>query len=107
MKSAISCFTRVGAQRTCAALLAVVALASVGLAQTFTSGEKGKVKGTIISRKGDLVKVQDEKTGSLAMIRLPTIRKFCATNPRCPSVVTKTWTSPLCSWLEDQCRGRR
>jgi outer membrane protein OmpA-like peptidoglycan-associated protein len=70
MKSASGCFTRVGAQRACAALLVVVALASVGFAQTFTSGEKGKVKGTIISRKGDLVKIQEEKAGTLAIVKI-------------------------------------
>jgi outer membrane protein OmpA-like peptidoglycan-associated protein len=70
MKSTSGCFTRVAAERACAALLAVVALASVGFAQTFTSGEKGKVKGTILSRKGDLVKVQDEKTGSSAIVKI-------------------------------------
>jgi outer membrane protein OmpA-like peptidoglycan-associated protein len=70
MKATSGCFTHVAAQRACAALLAVVALASVGFAQTFTSGEKGKVKGPIISRKGDLVKVQDEKTGSSAIVKI-------------------------------------
>jgi hypothetical protein len=47
-----------------------MALASVGYAQTFTSGEKGKVKGTILSRSGDLVKVQDKKTGSPVVIKI-------------------------------------
>jgi outer membrane protein OmpA-like peptidoglycan-associated protein len=46
-------------------------LASVVYAQTsFTSGEKAKVKGTIMSRKGDLVKVQDTKTGALAIVKI-------------------------------------
>jgi outer membrane protein OmpA-like peptidoglycan-associated protein len=70
MKSWSGRFTRVRAQRVCAALLTVIALASVGYAQTFTSGEKGKVKGTILSRKGDLVKVQDKKTGSTATVKI-------------------------------------
>jgi outer membrane protein OmpA-like peptidoglycan-associated protein len=47
-----------------------MALASVGYAQTFTSGEKGKVKGNILSRSGDLVKVQDKKTGSPAVVKI-------------------------------------
>jgi outer membrane protein OmpA-like peptidoglycan-associated protein len=47
-----------------------MALASVGYTQTFTSGEKGKVKGTILSRSGDLVKVQDKKTGSPVVIKI-------------------------------------
>jgi hypothetical protein len=57
-------------QRVCAVLLAVVVLASVGYAQTFTAGEKGKVKGAIKSRSGDLVKVQDDKTGSMAVVKI-------------------------------------
>ena len=70
MKSWSGRFTRVGAQRVCAALLTVIALVSVGYAQTFTSGEKGKVKGTILSRKGDLVKVQDKKTGRPQTVKI-------------------------------------
>ena len=70
MKSANSSFRRAGAQRLCAALLAVMTLASVAYAQTFNSGEKGKVKGTIVSRKGDLIKVQDAKTGSTAIVKI-------------------------------------
>ena len=63
-------FTRVGATKVCALLLTIVALTSVAFAQTFTAGEKGKVKGTIVSRKGDLVKVQDDKTGSMAIVKI-------------------------------------
>ena len=70
MKSVSGSFIRVGAQRACAALLAVVAIASVGYAQTFNAGQKGKVKGTIISRSGDLVKIQDTKTGSIAVVKI-------------------------------------
>jgi len=46
-----------------------MALASISYAQ-FTSGEKGKVKGAIISRNGDLVKVQDAKSGSTAVVKI-------------------------------------
>ena len=70
MKSLSNRFARGWTQRVCAALLALAALASVGYAQTFNAGEKGKVKGTIISRKGDLAKVQDTKTGSIAMVKI-------------------------------------
>lgn len=71
MKSASSSFRRAGAQRLCAALLSLMALASVAYAQTsFTSGEKAKVKGTIMSRKGDLVKVQDAKSGTSAIVKI-------------------------------------
>jgi outer membrane protein OmpA-like peptidoglycan-associated protein len=54
----------------CVVLLTVIALASAGFAQTFNAGEKGKVKGTITSRKGDLVKIQDEKTGSPVLVKI-------------------------------------
>jgi outer membrane protein OmpA-like peptidoglycan-associated protein len=68
MKSPKSSFTCM--PQVCAVLLAAIALVSVGHAQTFTSGEKGKVKGVIKSRSGDLVKVQDDKTGSLAVVKI-------------------------------------
>jgi len=70
MKSSSFNFTRVWAQGTCAILLAGMALVSVGNAQQFTAGEKGKVKGEIISRKGDQLKVQDTKTGSLEVVAI-------------------------------------
>jgi hypothetical protein len=57
-------------QRVFVVLLAVIALASAGYAQTFTAGQKGKVKGVIKSRSGDLVKVQDNKTGSLVVVKI-------------------------------------
>jgi outer membrane protein OmpA-like peptidoglycan-associated protein len=62
--------TRLGAQRICAVLLVIIAFASAGFAQTFTSGEKAKVKGNILSRSGDLVKVQDKKTGSPVIVKI-------------------------------------
>jgi outer membrane protein OmpA-like peptidoglycan-associated protein len=70
MKSPNSSFQPAGAQRACVILLTIIALASMGFAQTFTSGEKGKVKGTIMSRKGDLIKIQDAKTGSTALVKI-------------------------------------
>lgn len=39
-------------------------------AQTFTSGEKGKAKAPIKSRSGDLIRVQDDKTGSMAVVKI-------------------------------------
>jgi hypothetical protein len=57
-------------RRVCAVLLAAFALGSVGYAQTFTSGEKAKVKGAIKSRNADLVKVQDTKTGSMVVVKI-------------------------------------
>jgi len=69
MKSPSGSFQPVGAQRVCVVLLTVLALASAGFAQ-ITSGEKAKVKGTITSRKGDLVKIQDDKTGSPVLVKI-------------------------------------
>jgi len=45
-----------------------MAVAGVGNAQQFSAGEKGKVKGEIMSRTGDQVKVQDTKAGSLVTV---------------------------------------
>jgi outer membrane protein OmpA-like peptidoglycan-associated protein len=70
MKSPSSSSQPVRAQRTFVVLLAIIVLASSGFAQTFSSGEKAKVKGTITSRKGDLVKIQDEKTGSPVLVKI-------------------------------------
>ena len=39
-------------------------------AQTFTPGEKGKVQGDIKSRNGDLINVQDKKTGSMVVVKI-------------------------------------
>jgi outer membrane protein OmpA-like peptidoglycan-associated protein len=71
MKPANNSFRRAGVQRLCGALLTIMTLTSVVYAQTsFSSGEKAKVKGTIMSRKGDLVKVQDAKTGTSAIVKI-------------------------------------
>src|ERR1700722_2835371 len=69
MKSPSGSFQPVGAQRVCVVLLTVLALASAGFAQ-ITSGQKAKVKGTITSRKGDVVKIQDDKTGSPVLVKI-------------------------------------
>jgi outer membrane protein OmpA-like peptidoglycan-associated protein len=55
-------------KRFCAVLLTAMAILSAGSAQQVSAGEKGKVKGQILSRKGDQIKVQDAKTGSLAVV---------------------------------------
>ena len=68
MKISSGSFTRIWSQRVCAVLLAGMALVAVGNAQQFSAGEKAKVKGEIKSRNGDQVKVQDDKTGSLAVV---------------------------------------
>jgi len=51
-----------------AILLIAMAVVAVGNAQQFSAGEKGKIKGQILSRKGDQVKLQDTKTGSIAVV---------------------------------------
>src|ERR1700691_5580303 len=70
MKSPSGSFRPVGTQRVCVVLLTVITLASAAFAQTFSSGDKAKVEGTITSRKGDLIKIQDKKTGSPALIKI-------------------------------------
>ena len=70
MKSPSGSFRPVGTQRVCVVLLTIVTLASAAFAQTFSSGDKAKVQGTILSRKGDLVKIQDTKTGSPAWVKI-------------------------------------
>jgi outer membrane protein OmpA-like peptidoglycan-associated protein len=70
MKSPSGSFRPVGTQRVCVVLLTVFTLASAAFAQTFSSGDKAKVEGTITSRKGDLIKIQDKKTGSPALIKI-------------------------------------
>ncbi len=69
MKLPNGSFQPVGAQRVCVVLLTVFALATAGFAQ-ITSGQKAKVKGQITSRKGDVVKIQDEKTGSPVLVKI-------------------------------------
>lgn len=68
MQSSRGQLIRLGVLRVCAILLAGMAFASIANAQQFTAGQKGKVKGQIISRNADQVRVQDEKTGSLAVV---------------------------------------
>jgi outer membrane protein OmpA-like peptidoglycan-associated protein len=70
MKSPSSSFRLVGTQRACVVLLTMITLTSAAFAQTFSAGDKAKVKGTILSRTGDLVKIQDEKTGSPVVIKI-------------------------------------
>jgi len=69
MKSLSSSF-KCRAHTALAVLLSTIAFASVGYAQTFTSGEKGKVQGDIKSRNGDLINVQDKKTGSMVVVKI-------------------------------------
>jgi outer membrane protein OmpA-like peptidoglycan-associated protein len=68
MKSVTSDRIYLWSKRFGAVLLIAMAIVAAGNAQQFSAGEKGKVKGQIVSRKGDQVKVQDSKTGSLAVV---------------------------------------
>ncbi len=52
MKSPSGSYQGVGTQRVCVVLLTIMALTSIVFAQTFTSGEKAKVKGDDYSQKG-------------------------------------------------------
>jgi outer membrane protein OmpA-like peptidoglycan-associated protein len=55
----------------CVCLLAGLTFAAAMAAgQQFSSGQKAKVKGTIVSRSGDLVKIQEKKSGSVAMLKI-------------------------------------
>ena len=69
MKTSDTSFIRT-VQTALAILLAAIAFTSAAGAQSFTAGEKGKVKGAIKSRSGDLVKVQDDKTGAMAVVKI-------------------------------------
>src|ERR1700733_4464809 len=65
MKSFSTWLERVGV-----ILLAGMTLASIANAQQFTAGQKAKVKGQIVSRDGDLVKIQDGKAGSVEVVEI-------------------------------------
>jgi outer membrane protein OmpA-like peptidoglycan-associated protein len=58
------------AQTVCSVLLAGMSLATIANAQQFTAGAKGKVRGQIVSRNGDLVKIQLSDNGSTAVVKI-------------------------------------
>jgi outer membrane protein OmpA-like peptidoglycan-associated protein len=58
------------AERVGVILLAGMTLASTANAQQFTAGQKARVKGQIVSRDGDLVKIQDGKAGSVEVVEI-------------------------------------
>ncbi|MGA8731835.1 MAG: OmpA family protein [Terracidiphilus sp.] len=68
MKLIRSYVTRISSQAVSGVLLAGMLSATVVSAQQFTAGDKGKVKGEIVSRNGNEVKVQDAKSGDLAIV---------------------------------------
>jgi outer membrane protein OmpA-like peptidoglycan-associated protein len=61
--------SRVVWQAVCAILLTGISLATTPVRQ-IPSGEKAKVKGQILSRSGDLVKVHDSKDGSVVVVNI-------------------------------------
>jgi outer membrane protein OmpA-like peptidoglycan-associated protein len=61
-------YKTVAAQVVCALLLSGMAVASG--ANPITSGEKAKVKGTIVSRNGDAVKIRDSKDGQPVIVNV-------------------------------------
>jgi hypothetical protein len=54
----------------CVCLFAGLTFTSAAAAGQFTSGQKAKIKGTILARSGDLVKIQDKKSGSVALLKI-------------------------------------
>jgi outer membrane protein OmpA-like peptidoglycan-associated protein len=54
----------------CLMLGACLVVAAAPNPPQIASGEKAKVKGTILSRNGDLIKVKEQKTGSLVIVNL-------------------------------------
>jgi len=52
----------------CAVFIASLAWAASATAAQITSDQKAKVKGTIISRNGDLVAIKDKKTGAKTVV---------------------------------------
>jgi outer membrane protein OmpA-like peptidoglycan-associated protein len=82
VKSSRAKLTLVWAQRVCVILLAGITFASVASAQQFTAGEKGTVKGKIVARDGAQVKVQDAKTGSLAVVLITDDTKVLRTKSK-------------------------
>ncbi len=54
----------------CLYLLAAAMPAAAAKAKPVTTGHKAKIKGTVISRDGDVVKVQDKKDGSTKIVNV-------------------------------------
>jgi outer membrane protein OmpA-like peptidoglycan-associated protein len=54
----------------CLTLAACLAVAAASNPPQISSGQKAKIKGTIVSRNGDLIKVKDKKTGTLVVVSL-------------------------------------
>jgi outer membrane protein OmpA-like peptidoglycan-associated protein len=54
----------------CAGLLVGVAVGTVAITSKAANGDKAKIKGTIVSRNGDLVVVKNKKTGARTVVDL-------------------------------------
>jgi len=54
----------------CLTLVACLAVVAAPNPPQIASGQKAKVKGTIVSRNGDLIKVKDKKTDTLVVVSL-------------------------------------
>jgi outer membrane protein OmpA-like peptidoglycan-associated protein len=54
----------------CVMLVAFLAYTAAANPPQITSGQKAKVKGTIVSRNGDLIKVKDKKSGTVVVVSL-------------------------------------
>ena len=67
MRLTIRAYKTVAAQVVCAMFLSGM---TVAMAAPITSGEKAKVKGTIVSRNGDAVKIRDAKDGQPVIVNV-------------------------------------
>ena len=63
----------------CVCLLAGLTLASAAAEGQFSSGQKAKIQGTIVARSGDLVKIQDKKSGSVSLLKITDDTKIIRT----------------------------
>ena len=68
MRLSMGTYKIAAAQVVCALLLSGMAFTSA--AKPITSGEKAKVKGTIVSRNGDAVKIRDAKDGQPVIVNV-------------------------------------
>jgi hypothetical protein len=114
MKSVTSDRIYLWSKRIGAILLIAMAIVAAGNAQRFSAGEDGKAKGQMVSRKGDQVKVQDTKTGSLAVVVNIPMRWIVApvgygtTRPECGlgKLPGSTWTGRALSSPGECCAPR-
>lgn len=67
---------KVAERLLCAALLVGVAVGTVMAGANISDGQKGKVKGTIVSRNGELVTVNDKKSGTKTVVDLTSDTKI-------------------------------